>query len=42
TCKKNILGENERSIDISVLAPGHYIVVLRGGGNEYRVKLIKK
>ena len=42
TCKKNILGENERSIDISALAPGHYIVVLRGGGNEYRVKLIKK
>lgn len=42
TCKKTILGENERSIDISVLAPGHYIVVLRGGGNEYRVKLIKK
>lgn len=42
TCKKAGLGENEQSVDIHTLMSGNYIVVVRGGDNEYRVKLIKK
>lgn len=42
TCKKAVLGENEQSVDIHTLMSGNYIVVVRGGDNEYRVKLIKK
>lgn len=42
TCKKAGLGENEQSVDIHALMSGNYIVVVRGGDNEYRVKLIKK
>ena len=42
TCKKVELGENEQFVDIHTLVSGNYMVVIRCGGDEYKVKLIKR
>lgn len=42
SCKKVELGENEQFVDIHTLVSGNYMVVIRCGGDEYKVKLIKR